>query len=403
MAISALAVGTNLRHEYIDNAFLDTIDINNLPQYDYFIVDPTSIGELLSSPDSIQEVASLFVKLRQSIYKYINDGGKVVCFLRPQQVQDGNTNYDWLLTLEPGNRRAFIQPLYNQKCLSRNEAGIWNSYLSYSKIETYVHWLGNYQGTEILAVSGSNKYVAVKLTIGLGHILFLPPIQDKSHAQIFVHNLRLESQEPSEEKATITPLWIKQYELAKENEYKEEIKSLDIKIKDLSLERDTKIQYMLYLSSLGDLLWGTGIQVLETAVQRAFQELGFLIERQGEIDLVIKGELGRGFVEIEGTEKMVRVHKGEQLMRYILNHRVNSDETIKGVIVGNAFRLEDPNNRPPLKNQFSDQLQGLARANNVALISTVSLYRLVDDVLMNRRRSIDVRRLIFNTNGLLDI
>jgi len=163
------------------------------------------------------------------------------------------------------------------------------------------------------------------------------------------------------------------------------------------------VQYLLHLSSLGDLLWGTGIQILEAAVQRAFQELGFLIEKQGDVDLVIKCDFGRGFIEIEGTEKMVRVRKGEQLMRYILNHRVNSDEIIKGVIVGNAFRQEDPNDRPPLEDQFSDQLQELAKANNIVIISTVILYRLVDDVLMNRRQPRDVQRLMFNTRGLLEI
>ena len=396
-------MGTNLKHEYIDNAFLDTIDINNLTQYDYFIVDPTAIGELLSTPVSSQEAVSLFNTLRHSIYKYLQDGGKVVCFLRPLQVQEGNTNYDWLLKLETGNRRAFIQPLYDQRCHPRDTDGVWNSYLSYSEIRSYVHWLGNYQRTEILAVSESNKYVAVKLTVGLGHILFLPPIQDKNHSKIFIRSLRLESQEPFEEKVVIAPPWTKKYELAKENEYKEEITSLDTKIKDLSLERDTKVQYLLHLSSLGDLLWGTGIQILEAAVQRAFQELGFLIEKQGDVDLVIKCDFGRGFIEIEGTEKMVRVRKGEQLMRYILNHRVNSDEIIKGVIVGNAFRQEDPNDRPPLEDQFSDQLQELAKANNIVIISTVILYRLVDDVLMNRRQPRDVQRLMFNTRGLLEI
>jgi len=142
MAISALDVGTNLKHEYIDNAFLDTIDINNLTQYDYFIVDPTAIGELLSTPVSSQEAVSLFNTLRHSIYKYLQDGGKVVCFLRPLQVQEGNTNYDWLLKLETGNRRAFIQPLYDQDAIQEIQMVYGTHILVILKSgRTYIGWV----------------------------------------------------------------------------------------------------------------------------------------------------------------------------------------------------------------------------------------------------------------------
>lgn len=395
MTISALCIGNLPKHPYIDNVYIDAIS-TDLQAYSYCIIDPVGVDALFS-PSFSGIMDETLKGFRGKIYGFMSNGGRVICFMRPQ-IRVGETdNYSWLF-MSPSNR-TIIQFQNGNDCFVTSEAGDWIPYLEYSSLEWYAHWIVDQPDMTVLAYSRDDQILALRVSIGLGSLFIVPPIHDHNHKQIFIQTLRQLSEGPHSTE-DVVPDWLMSFRLRREAIIVDEVAQLDGQLEDLAIQRDMKLQRLFMLGSLNDLLWGTGVDVLEKAVQKAFQELGFYAKPQGKIDLVLDCPIGKAYVEVEGTINMVRVRKVEQLLRYMLNE---ADKNVKGILVGNAFRLQDPKERPVIEEQFSFEVQEFAQKNNVAIIASCVLYDLVDRILVGEISVEEVQTLIFDTNGLLRI
>lgn len=129
-----------------------------------------------------------------------------------------------------------------------------------------------------------------------------------------------------------------------------------------------------------DLLWAFGETWLEPVVRDALTLLGVPCEPDRPKDLVHRfGDGQELWMEVEGTTGPIKVDKGSQLLRY-MTEEIERHEQIHGAIIGNPYRLEPPNARPPAGAQaglFSPPLVSLAKKQRWPLITTTELFRLV--------------------------
>ena len=116
--------------------------------------------------------------------------------------------------------------------------------------------------------------------------------------------------------------------------------------------------------------------MLEPAVRMAFRALGFArTEGIGVVDAVLYEEdTAVAFVEIEGTKGQIGVRKYRQLRQYVDDEYVSSGVKIKGIIVGNAFLEDPPQERGE---QFSPEVIRGAEGQDYCLLSTTELIKLV--------------------------
>ena len=128
------------------------------------------------------------------------------------------------------------------------------------------------------------------------------------------------------------------------------------------------------------LLYETG-KLLESAVLKALRLLGFTAEpyRDGdsEFDAVFTSAEGRFLGEAEGKDtKAVNIDKLSQLERNLQEDfaRDGVTEFAKGVLFGNAFRLEPPADRAPF---FTGKCVSPAKRLRIALVRTPDLFESV--------------------------
>lgn len=130
-------------------------------------------------------------------------------------------------------------------------------------------------------------------------------------------------------------------------------------------------------TELRALLYESG-KPLETAILMALVHLGFAAEAyrdaESEFDAVFSSGEGRFLGEAEGRDaKAINIDKMTQLERNLQEDfaREGVTEYAKGVLFGNALRLEPPPKRGPF---FTDKCISAAKRLRVALVRTPDLF-----------------------------
>ena len=180
-------------------------------------------------------------------------------------------------------------------------------------------------------------------------------------------------------KRTPVPEWaaVAEFSLPVENALQGELADLNAKMAAL-VEQNAGLQKRIEKAcELRSLLYESG-PPLESAVREALRLLGFKAEHfrdaDSEFDAVFVSEEGRFLGEAEGKDtKAVNINKMSQLERNIQEdfNREEVTEYAKGVLFGNAFRLELPSKRGPL---FTQKCITAAKRLKVALVRTPDLF-----------------------------
>lgn len=172
------------------------------------------------------------------------------------------------------------------------------------------------------------------------------------------------------------PTWVGEFPVPGTDKLGQEIDAIDQKLSTLEEKRARKAEQLERLAGFQGLLWYKGKQHLEPVVRRALELLGVPCQKEEPKDLVYHGEEGTLFIEIGGSDNSIEVNKGRQLLDYI--NAEDDPASIMGAIIGNPFRQDHPDKRPP-KNRplFSPQLEGMATKQGWPLITTTELFKLV--------------------------
>jgi hypothetical protein len=132
------------------------------------------------------------------------------------------------------------------------------------------------------------------------------------------------------------------------------------------------------------MLWLDGIP-LQNRVREAFDFLGFQTESPNPTghmqDLIATHGSHKFYIEVTGSSGAIKLEKGRELIHWITD--VPSPDQVTGVLVGNAFRNNKPDDRPPTANHkiFVTELERFAERRGFALVDVRELYRLITSKL----------------------
>ncbi len=192
------------------------------------------------------------------------------------------------------------------------------------------------------------------------------------------------------EPAVSEPEWASNRKLPRQKEIIEISESLEQEYKELK-------QYRKLLYEQGD--------ELEDIVLDAFAELGFetRTENPGGRDGMVLTEDTAYVLETHGTENATGIKKVDQLHRWVRGARDEFDddfETIVGLLVGNAYRTDPPDDRQqPI---VGDPLKQL-RDQGYKYLTTVQLYRLLELSQQDAISKSDIDSLLQETDTVVSL
>jgi len=182
------------------------------------------------------------------------------------------------------------------------------------------------------------------------------------------------------------PDWLSEFAIPRADEIGQRVSDLDAEIRKLRNEQTQKEQERRELLEYRGLLWLDGF-ALERVVAATLNLLDIAVHPQAPVDLVHQKADGTSlYIEVEGTDGLVQLRKGQQLLSYI----AQSDDpaATSGAIIGNPYRKQNPADRPPgMEQLFSPPLRRLAEKQNWRLSTTVELFRLAQSHLSGQLRA----------------
>ena len=254
---------------------------------------------------------------------------------------------------------------------------------------------------EVLAVDSVGKAVAFSVRVGKGTILFLPIPQNVDGERLgalLIESIRGKLSITSIEK----PSWVDQIPVPGTEQIIQRIESLKREYEDIMQRLSVEQASAEALLKHRELLFGTGKMILEAAVRRAFQALGFEVLEDdtyaGEWDLDMTDPTGERLIgEIEGPEGSVDIQKFRQLLNYLTDEAIEGRDS-KGLLIGNAFRNASPDER---EEAFTEHTLRGASKHEVGLIATTELFKAVCAVLEQPEEEFkqSIRQSILNAVG----
>jgi hypothetical protein len=282
-------------------------------------------------------------------------------------------------------------------------AAYWREFGSMSPYEVY---LEGQVGKPLLITKTGNKAVGAVVSAGKGHLLLLPPIKYDEQAftmheddgtywnddgvafgaRLAAALIRLDGDLRQESGATPAPTWTsrEEFRLTIEQTLEKEIESISAQLESLRVRRDVVSGELAAEGGIRRLLYAAGRE-LESAILEALRLLGYdaeaLKEGESEFDAVFVSPEGDRYIgEAEGKEtKPLNIDKLSQLERNIQEDFARDDvkQHARGVLFGNAYRLDDPDSRGEF---FTEKCQSGARRSGIALVRTVDLFRVAQSL-----------------------
>ena len=183
----------------------------------------------------------------------------------------------------------------------------------------------------------------------------------------------------SGQQITPPPDWAGQsiYRLSTERKLEAEVTEKTKSIEAFQIQRSELIEKLERERGLRRLLFETG-PALEDAILQALSLLGLKAERykdtESEFDVVFLWSERRFLGEAEGKDnKAVNIDKMSQLERNLSEDFARDDviEHAKGILFGNAFRLQNPSERGEF---FTEKCMAAAKRIKAALVRTTDLF-----------------------------
>jgi len=181
---------------------------------------------------------------------------------------------------------------------------------------------------------------------------------------------------------TPAPDWagVSEYALPRETEIRNTLLNVEADLEKLQKTKDELKTKILEEGFPRRLLYEKG-PALEAAIVHALKTIGFRAapyrDSESEFDVVFESEEGRLLGEAEGKDsKPISIEKLRQLEMNIHEdfEREGVDQMAKGVLFGNAFRLQPIEKRGEY---FTDKCKTAAARSGTALVRTSDLFRIV--------------------------
>ena len=237
------------------------------------------------------------------------------------------------------------------------------------------------KNARVLGVNRAGYSVFIEVPLGTGKLVMLPRFKDRIKAATIIVN-EIIPQMIREEEVTFVPKWLTSFSSPFENQIRIALKEIE-KAKRLLFTKD---------------------KVLEKAVAFALEKLGFEVNilPDGTLpDLRIADEEQRAIVEVKGHENRQATRRD---VLQLLGYMSETDIEEKGIVISNHEFSKEPSKR---SNQaFTDGAVKLGKSNDISLISSASLYKVVIKVLEEKLDSETVKKMrdkIMSSSGLVQL
>lgn len=256
----------------------------------------------------------------------------------------------------------------------------------------------------VLASSRGGEAVALELVPFAdlpGKLIFLPAIADSAHDEIKFTGVIQDCIVAAigGDLSDTSPEWVEAWMLPGLEDKESVVSSSKLalveakkKVADAEEQRDK-------IAGFRKLLWTTGKFQLEPMVREAFSLMGFDAPSEGDRDAVLY-DAGQkvAIAEIEGANGRIDVDKYRQLLDYVEDELTESGKELKGILVGNGYRLEQPDQRG---DQFTEACRRGAERQRFCLLATTELFEVVKALLddPSEEHQAKIRSDILGTTG----
>lgn len=260
--------------------------------------------------------------------------------------------------------------------------------------------------SDVFATNGTNAIVGASTEVRAGHVVFLPNFRKLNEDLFFEACTEYRYQR----EGTPPPDWISSVYLPGVAAAEKEIASLEDAIRSFEAERQQQLTHLDARLAYKKLLFEKGKHQLEPIVIRALNELGFQASSaeiipgtKFEIDGRTKAGSVPGILETKGSKNQIKFEEFAPFPTKILADFEARKTYSKGVIVGNGFCLQKPQERLG-DTVFSPHVIEASKKNSVALVNSVELYAIVCGILDGNIKDLEpIRETILTTNGYVDL
>jgi len=248
----------------------------------------------------------------------------------------------------------------------------------------------------ILGVNRAAKPVSFQCNFGKGKIVFLPMLNHEKIAEIL---LQCSKKSLSHKIERTPPEWIKTYSVPGEINLQSSLSEYEQKIQKLEIEKQKLIVEIEAKNYLKKLLYEQDDE-LEDAVKKAFEELGFIISKKGDIDWIAEADGKTSVLEVTGMDKPIPIDKLRQLLEYAQTEENTEHAHDSAILVGNHCMNDPPEKR---KEPFTEKAINAANANSICLLPTTELFQAVCQVREGKIEANVLREKIISSNGICKI
>jgi len=321
-------------------------------------------------------------------------GGILICFMEPliqgscwhgtgtYGTKEEMTNYDWL-----GSTVAFekydLELGFGETIDSIDQGHPFAAYLKKKPSWTTFRRLEDCSQWRVIASAFGTHAVALTRRQGRGHVVFLPSEYSDENGELLESCIaNLLGQKESREK----PTWVREILVPQQEQILKEINDMDDEIQKLRKGKEELHALNEQWERWKWLLWETGKEYLEPVVREALGLIGCRVEPQPDKDSdgKVESDFGIAHLEVVGGEGTIRRNKLGQLVSNIGNFYKTREILPKGILVGNPFCEERPDNRPPKGTQkklFAKELIEDAEKQGITVLLSTDLYCVVCGVL----------------------
>ncbi len=438
MALRVLSIGLSLGHDLVVNKHI--YDAPALFDFDAIVLDPADLPDFWKEQmvreegfpvlpyDPVKDTGGVlrsFLAGRTSeMTTFLGRPRLLICVLRrvqgiytPRNWRDREPpwidNYSWLPIVAGLEEKSIGYYISSGEGSTVRIVDPANDFMAYFRafkdqlfheayLESDVLEHGNVRGFHTIATDYADHPISFAFHCGKATVVFLPPVSgyydsEKMAGVLLQCILRAFP----EAQRTPPPEWATDYRPlmpglesldGEADKLTDEIKRLESELKQVRTNQQALEGHLR-------LLYEQGKYQLEPAVREAFRLVGFGFDEYGDVDIVLDAPEGRAFVEIEGKDHdAIKVEKHSQLLRYVTEYQQDTGATVKGILVGNAYRFT-----PPLKRDswFSEKVEKGAEAQGFCLLTTEELFKVVCALLANPFDALkaQIRSAILNTVG----
>lgn len=202
--------------------------------------------------------------------------------------------------------------------------------------------------------------------------------------------------------ATPPPSWVNEIEIPGEGQLREDVENKKQQLKSIESEVQESEGALAEFIKYKGILYETGIP-LQKLVESTLGKMGASLKPSVVTDEFIL-EVGskEALIEVKGNVRSVTKDDVAQLVADLMEHLKKTGQEIKGLLIGNGWRLEpleqrDARNKPI----FSRDAIRVAENHNIGLLSTAELFKAYCQILVDPTRKEEMLGRIINSRGII--